>query len=70
MMKKKVLKRLWVFGLVYKSKILSRMSRGTPDHRTGLEEITGQRADISEWLDFEFYNLVWWLDHPTKPDKK
>jgi hypothetical protein len=22
--------------------------------------------DISEWLDFEFYDLVWWLDHPVK----
>jgi hypothetical protein len=35
------------------------MARG-PDHRTGYEEITGQTPDISQWLDFEFYNHVWW----------
>ena len=21
-----------------------------------------------EWLDFEFYDLVWWIDQPNKPD--
>lgn len=29
--------------------------------------MTGQMPDISEWLDFEFYDLVWWLDQLTKP---
>jgi hypothetical protein len=24
--------------------------------------------DISKWMDFAFYDLVWWLDHPTKPN--
>ena len=38
------------------------------DRRTGYELVTGQTADISEWLDFEFYGLVWWLDRLTKPD--
>lgn len=65
MTKKKVpYKRLWDFGLVYESEIRSRMSRGS-DHRTGYEEVTGQTVDISEWLYFEFYDFVWWLDHPT-----
>jgi hypothetical protein len=44
------------------------MARGS-DRRTGYnEEVTGQTPDISEWLDFEFYDLVWWLDRPTKPN--
>ena len=43
------------------------MVRGT-DNRTGYEEVTGQTPDISEWLDFEFYDLVWWLDRPNKPE--
>jgi hypothetical protein len=30
--------------------------------------VTGQTPDISEWLDFGFYDLVWWLDRPTKPN--
>jgi hypothetical protein len=24
--------------------------------------------NISEWLNFEFYDLVWWLDRPNKPN--
>ena len=55
MTKKKVPKRLWDFGLVYESELLSRMARGS-DRRTGYEEVTGQTPDISEWLDFEFYD--------------
>jgi hypothetical protein len=53
MTKKNVPKRLWDFGLVYESEILSRMARGN-DRRTGYEEVTGQTPDISEWLDFKF----------------
>jgi hypothetical protein len=66
MTKRKVSKRLWDFGLVYESELLSRMSWGS-NQRTGYKEVTGQTPDISEWLDFEFYDLVWWLDRPTKP---
>jgi hypothetical protein len=67
MTKKKVPKRLWDFGLVYESKLLSWMAHGS-DRRTGYEEVTGQTPDISEWLDFEFYDLVWRLDRPVKPN--
>ena len=38
------------------------------NNRTGYEEVTGQTPSISEWVDFEFYDLVWWLDQPNKPD--
>jgi Reverse transcriptase (RNA-dependent DNA polymerase) len=67
MAKKDVPRRLWDFGLVYESEILARMARGD-DRRTGYEEVTGQTPDISEWLDFEFYDLVWWLDRSIKPN--
>jgi len=67
MRKKKVPKRLWDYGLVYESELLSRMARGR-DRRSGYEEVTGNTPDISEWLDFEFYDQVWWLDRPRKPD--
>lgn len=65
--KKEVPKRLWDFGLVYESKLLTRMARGS-DRCTGYEEITGQTPDISKWMDFEFYDLVWWIDCPKKPN--
>ena len=67
MTKKKVLKRLWDFGLIYESELLSQMAWGE-DQRTGYEVVTGQMPDISEWLDFEFYDLVWWLNRTTKPN--
>jgi hypothetical protein len=67
MTRKRVPKHLWDFGLVYESELLSGMARGS-DRRTGYEEVTGQTPDINEWLDFEFYDLVWWLDCPVKPN--
>mgnify|MGYP003321204368 FL=1 len=61
--------RLWDYGIVYESEILSRMSRGHDD-RTGYERLTGKTPDISEWLDFTFYDLVWYynLDNPDITD--
>ena len=67
MVKKQVPKQLWDFGLIYESKLLCCMAQGT-DNRTGYEEVMGQTPDISEWLDFEFYDLVWWLDQLNKPN--
>ena len=67
MNKKKVPKRLWDFSLIYESELLSRMARDN-NKRTRYEEVTEQTPEISKWLDFEFYDLVWWLDRPSKPD--
>ena len=46
-------KRVWDFGLVYEARILSMIARG-PDGIPGLEKITGDTVDITEWLDFTF----------------
>ena len=46
MQKKRVPKRIWGFGLVVESEILTQISRGQ-DRRTGYEEVTGQTAEIS-----------------------
>ena len=40
---------------------MSRTARG-PLGRTGVERISGNTPDISEWIDFEMYDLVWFLD--------
>jgi hypothetical protein len=64
--KKQVPGRLWDFGLVHEGALLTRILRGR-DGCTSYEEVTGNTPDISEWLDFEFYDLVWWLERPTKP---
>jgi hypothetical protein len=38
------------------------------DGRSGYEQVTGKTRDISEWLDFEFYDLVRCWDQPNKPN--
>ena len=53
--------RLWDYGLQWESEIMSRTARG-PLERTGIERISGYTPDISEWIDFEFYDLVWFWD--------
>ena len=70
MARKKAPRRVWDFGLVYESEILSLMACGHNRH-SGYEEVFGETPDISEWLDFDFYDLVWWLDdQPSYPDEK
>ncbi|KAI2489369.1 hypothetical protein MHU86_25224 [Fragilaria crotonensis] len=53
--------RLWDYGLVYISEIQSILARG-PDQRPGVERLTGDTVDISEWLDFYFYDRVSYWD--------
>jgi hypothetical protein len=67
MQKKNVYSRLWDYGLVYEGELLTRTSCGN-DGRSGYEQVTGKTPNISEWLDFEFYDLVWWWDRPNKPN--
>ena len=66
MVKCDVPRRLWDYGLKYEAEILSRIPRGQHS-RPGLEILTGNSVDISEWIDFLFYDLVWYHDQP-KPD--
>ena len=48
MLRKKVPKHVWAYGFVHQAEVLSRISIGTTG-RTGLEEVTGNTPDISEW---------------------
>jgi hypothetical protein len=61
MQKKNVYSRLWDYGLVYEGNLLTRMSCGN-NGKSGYEQVTGKTPNISKWLDFEFYDLVWWWD--------
>jgi hypothetical protein len=53
--------RLWDYGLVYIAEILSIIARGKSG-RPGIEAVMGHTVNISEWLDFEFYDYVWYWD--------
>ena len=67
MIKRRVPKRVWDFGIVWECEILSRMCRHNNDF-TGFERITGDTVDISEWLEFEFYDICWFWDVPNDWD--
>ena len=64
--------RLWDYGLVYEAETLSQMSRAGSD-RTGYEILTGEMPNIMEWLDFSFYDLIWYhvssYDTTTQPHR-
>ena len=65
--KKNVPPRLWDWGAKHAAKLMQFLPRPDLDMRTGFEEVTGQTPDISEYLDFEFYDLVWYYKekHPS-----
>lgn len=54
---KGVPKRLWDYALEWFCEILSVTARGK-DSIPGLEKILGYTINISEWLDFDFYDWV------------
>ena len=51
--------KAWDFALVYESEILSMIAQ-RDDLIPGLEKITGETVDIIEYLDFAFWDLVWY----------
>ena len=54
---------VWDYLLQYECDIINRTVRGN-DERTPYERITGETPDISEYVDFGFYNWVWFWDTP------
>ena len=58
-------KGLWYYGFRWVCKIQNRTSnrsRGL-DGRCPLEKITGESVDITEYLDFGFYDWVWYKEN-------
>ena len=62
--RRRVPKRVWDFAMVWEAEILSRMCRHG-NYYTGIERITGDTVDISEWLEFEFYDMCEYWDVPN-----
>ena len=65
MLKQRVPNRLWDYGIRWVCGIMqctasnSRSLHG----RTPLEQLTGETPDISEYLDFSFYDWCWYNDN-------
>jgi hypothetical protein len=65
MVRKNVPQRLWDFGLQWVCDIQNRTSNSARglNGRCPLEKITGDTVDISEYLDFGFYDWVWFREN-------
>ena len=70
MTKRDVPEKMWDFGLIWVSETgnLSVSSTKYAGGRTPIEFITGETPDISEWLDFDFYDWVHYWDSPEDKD--
>jgi hypothetical protein len=57
-------RRLWSYGIPYVCAIMRMTASyaGRLQGRTPMEDVTGETPDISEYLDFGFYDLVWFKD--------
>jgi hypothetical protein len=65
MVRKNVPQRFWDYGMQWVCDIQNRTSntaRGL-DGRCPLERVTGETVDISEYLDFGFYDWVWYREN-------
>jgi hypothetical protein len=65
MFKRNCPRRLWSYGLPHVCAImrLTASYAGRLQGRTPLEAMTGETPDISEYLDFGFYDLVWFKEN-------
>ena len=65
MLKKKTPRRLWDYGLRWVCEIMQRTASwsGSLEGRTPLEMVTGETPDISEYLDFGFYDWCWYHEN-------
>ena len=52
--------------MVYEAEILSRMCQGNAEY-SGYKALTSDTPNIMEWLDFGFYNLVWYFIPTNEP---
>ena len=72
MVKKRVPRCLWDYGLRWACDIQNRTfnsSRGLKG-RCPLERITGESVNISEYLDFGFFNRVWYKENASLGETK
>ena len=65
MLKKKVPKRLWDYSIKWVGEVMqcTASTSGDLSGRTALEQLTGETPEISEYLDFTFYDWGWYNDN-------
>ena len=72
MMKRSLPKRLWDYGLRWVVEIMQRTasSDGNLHDRTGLEKVTEETPEISEYVDFSFYDWSWYKENASMREMK
>ena len=65
MLKKKVPKWLWDYGIKWVCEVMQHTASTSRDlsGQTALEQLTGEAPEISEYLDFTFYDWCWYNDN-------
>ena len=65
MLKQQVPNRQWDYGIRWVCKIMqcTTSNSGRLQGRTPLEQLTGETPNISEYLEFSFYNWCWYNDN-------
>ena len=65
MLKKKVPKRLWDYGIKWVCEVMqcTASTSGDLSGQAALEQLTGKTPEISEYLDFTFYDWCWYNDN-------
>ena len=75
MIRKRVPTRLWDYGMRWVTDVMSitHTSAGDLNGCIPLSRVTGETVDISEFLDFGFYDRVWYKDNcglgPQRPGR-
>ena len=65
MIRKRVPRQLWDYGAVWVAETMSMTHSSACGLNGGIpiEGVTGETPDISEYLDFGFYDKVWYKDN-------
>ena len=65
MIHKRVPQSLWDFGISWVSEVMSRTysAAGNLHGAIPITNVTGETEDISEYIDFGFYDKVWYKDN-------
>ena len=68
--RKRVPEALWDFGITYTTDVRQVISRPNLDYRSAIEVLTGNTPDISNFLDFEFYQWIKYFDPAAFPSSR
>ena len=70
MVRSRVPRKFWDYGMRWVCKVMQRTSTqaGGLNGCTPIESVTGETTDILEYLDFGFYNPVWYHEKVLERD--